>query len=248
MECRLHTAWAWVVVIGVASSAAASDDGTLVQRCAELLVDATQGDPAITPDVLLEAKALLIAPGVIDRQLGVGLRTGEGIVVVRQENGGWGKPQLVKFSGGSVGFAGRTVTDTIMVFNVPVSAEEALQRYKLNSFQVMIGIDLNNRSSWSSDIAEPGRNPDDLVSTYRRSRGMVVGGGMSVSNIRAAGQAQRRSWLSTVFGSHADVSPVQFDNASLPTSDDVAHLQSTLARIATPPAVEMAAVPIPHVD
>lgn len=241
MASRLRTGLAWALLLGLGPWAVAWGDDALISRCEALLTEATQGDPVIPPDALYEAKAILIAPGVIDRQLVLGMRTGQGVLLTRQANGEWGAPEIMKFTGGSAGFAGRSVTDTIMLFNVPVTAEDAITRYKLNRLNVTIGLSVHIAGKWTSAVAEPGRDPADLVSTFERSRGMLVGAGMGLSKIDPV--RSQRSWIPAVFASQPDTS-ARSDASPSPPTAAVSLLHSKLARVATAPKIEMAVLPV----
>lgn len=246
MAVRLGLAWACSIALALVlgGSALAEQDAKLVARCADLLTEASQGDPVIPSIALQQAQSILIAPGVVDLQLGLGLRSGRGVAMTRHRDGTWGEPQTVRFSGGSVGYAGRTVTDTIMLFNVPVSATEALERYRLDALKVGIGIGAPV-GKWHADAAEAGRDPGDLVTIYHRSRGVFAGGGIQVQKITAVDRSHRQSWLPQTVNRQADQSIATTVAAVLPPSAALERLKSTLARVAASPAAEVAVTPLP---
>lgn len=242
---RLGILGALVVVVGVGGPVSAGNETALVGRCAELLTEATSGDPVIPPAALREARSILIAPAVVDLQLGVGLRTGQGVVVARQGDGTWGEPQIVRFSGGSLGFAGRTVTDTIMLFNAPVSAAEAVERHRLGAVKFGIWMAVQAAGSWQAAAAKAGRDPDDLVTVYQRSRGVVAGGGVALESVAAVERTPRRNWLPAISKSGAAPPPAAVVAPLLPPSPALDHLKATLARVAAVPTAEVAIVPLP---
>lgn len=236
---------ALLFIVGVGGPARAGDGAALVARCDELLTEATSGDPVIPPAALREARSILIAPAVVDLQLGVGLRMGQGIVVARQGDGSWGEPQIVRFSGGSVGFAGRTVTDTIMLFNATVSAAEAVERHRLGAVKFGIWMAVQASGSWQAAAAKAGRNPDDLVTVYQRSRGVVAGGGVALESVAAVDRTPRRSWLPAIPKSGAEPPSAAVVAPLLPQSASLDRLKTTLARVAAVPTAELAIVPLP---
>lgn len=245
MRLLLGMLGALVFVVGVGGPARAGNETMLVARCAEMLAEVTSGDPVIPPAALREARSILIAPAVVDLQLGVGLRTGQGIVVARRGDGTWGEPQIVRFSGGSIGFAGRTVTDTIMLFNAPVSAAEAVERHRLGAVKFGVWMAVQAAGSWQGAAAKAGRDPDDLVTVYQRSRGVVAGGGVALESVAAVDRKPRRSWLPVIPKTGAAPPPAGGVAPLLPPSPSLDLLKTTLARVAAVPTAEVAIGPPP---
>ena len=238
----LGSAMALALVIG--GSAVAEDDAKLMTRCAHLLAEVSQGDPVIPSIALEHAQSILIAPGVVDLQLGLGLRSGRGVAIARRGDGTWGEPQTVRFSGGSVGYAGRTVTDTIMLFNARLSATEAVERYRLGALKVGFGIGVKG-GKWPADDAERGRAEEDLVTIYHRSRGVFAGGGIEVQNVTAVDRAAARSWLPQVVKPQTDGLLAKPVAAVPPPSAALDQFKATLARVAAGPTAEVAVTPLP---
>lgn len=242
----LGSAWAapLALVLVMGGPALGEDDAPLVARCADLLTEVCQGDPVVPAIALERAQAILIAPGVVDLQLGLGLRSGRGVAIARRGDGTWGEPQTVRFSGGSVGYAGRTVSDTIMLFNVPVSAAEAVERYRLGWLKVGFGVGVK-AGKWHAADAEPGRSPEDLVTIYHRARGAFAGGGIEVQNVTAVDRSPERSWLPAIMKPSTDQSIAVSAAAVLPPSAALDQFKATLARVAARPAAAVAVTPLP---
>src|SRR5689334_15682725 len=58
----------------------------------------------IPQSMLADAKGVAIVPNVIKGGFVVGVRHGRGVILVRDEQGGWQPPQFVSLTGGSVGW------------------------------------------------------------------------------------------------------------------------------------------------
>lgn len=246
MTGHLGSGWAsaFALVLVIGGSVVAEDDATLMTRCADLLAEVSQGDPVIPSIALEQAQSILIAPGVVDLQLGLGLRSGRGVAIARRGDGAWGEPETVRFSGGSVGYAGRTVTDTIMLFNARLSATEAVERYRLGALKVGFGIGVKG-GKWHAEDAERGRAEEDIVTVYHRSRGAFAGGGIEVQNITAVDPAAARSWLPQIVKPQTDRSLAKPVAAVLAPSSALDQFKATLARVAAGPRAEVAVTPLP---
>lgn len=70
------------------------------------------------PHALLdEAAAIAIIPDVVKAGLVAGARHGDGVMVIRQDDGHWSHPMFVDLTGASVGWqAGVEATDVVLVF------------------------------------------------------------------------------------------------------------------------------------
>jgi len=74
-------------------------------------------DKSIPQDLLQNAKAIAVIPGLLKVGFVFGGRRGEGLISVKSANGTWSNPSFITMTGGSVGFqAGVSSTDVILVF------------------------------------------------------------------------------------------------------------------------------------
>jgi len=74
-------------------------------------------EKSIPPALLSSAQAIAVIPSVVKLGFIVAGRYGKGVMLGRDEDGKWGMPFLVTFTGGSVGWqAGFQGTDVILVF------------------------------------------------------------------------------------------------------------------------------------
>ena len=125
------------------------------------------------PEFLMrDARAIAIIPRVLKVGIVVGGEFGRGVLVLRDDDGGWGNPILISLSGGSIGWQiGAQSSDVVLVFRTPASIEGIL-RGKLT-----IGVDaaaaagpVGRRARASTDIELKAE-----IFSYSRSRGFFAG-------------------------------------------------------------------------
>jgi lipid-binding SYLF domain-containing protein len=74
-------------------------------------------EQAIPGTLLRNAEAIAVIPGMIKAGFVVGGRWGQGVLLVRQDDGSWSSPGFIKLGGGSLGWQiGVQSTDIILVF------------------------------------------------------------------------------------------------------------------------------------
>ena len=79
---------------------------------------------AIPRSLVADAQGIAIMPGLLKGGFVVGVRHGRGVVVVRDENGGWRPPTFITITGGSLGWqVGIQATDIVLVFKTKTSVE-----------------------------------------------------------------------------------------------------------------------------
>ena len=71
---------------------------------------------AIPPALLQKATTVVIIPNMFKASFLVGARYGKGVLMIREEDGRWGNPVFITFSGGSFGLqVGLQSTDLVLV-------------------------------------------------------------------------------------------------------------------------------------
>ena len=81
-------------------------------------------EQSIPPSLLSSAYGVAVIPNVIKAGFVVGARYGKGVLVVRQDDGGWSNPTFIRMTGGSIGWqAGAQSTDIILVFKTRRSVD-----------------------------------------------------------------------------------------------------------------------------
>ncbi len=126
----------------------------------------------IPRNLLTDAQAIAIVPGMIRGAFVIGLQHGKGVLVFRDPNGAWQAPRMIDITGGSFGYQiGVQATDLILVFRTPQSVQNLLRG------TLKIGVDasaaagpVGRQTSASTDT----RLAAEILS-YSRARGAFVG-------------------------------------------------------------------------
>jgi lipid-binding SYLF domain-containing protein len=122
------TAGVLVAVMGVGAVAAMADSKAEdVKEANELMTKATETlnelmksdtpDKGIPREMFQHAKAIGVFPKVVTAAVGLGGRSGEGVITVKQADGKWGAPAMFKLTGGSAGLQiGANATELVLFF------------------------------------------------------------------------------------------------------------------------------------
>ncbi len=135
----------------------------------------------IPRSMLNDAQAVAIIPNVIKGSFVVGARHGNGVVMIRDENGGWHAPIFITLTGGNVGWQiGVQSTDVVLVFKTKKSVQGLL------SGRIALGADA---AIAAGPIGRKGAAATDSVLgaqiySYSRSRGLFAGVSFDGSVIR----------------------------------------------------------------
>lgn len=202
---------------------------------------------SIPASMLADAEAIAIVPNVIKGGFVVGVRHGKGVLVVRDEGGGWMPPQFVALTGGSLGFqAGVQATDVILVFKTRKSVEGLLRgKFTLGADAAVAAGPVGRQAAAATDE----RLKAEIYS-YSRSRGLFAGVALDGSILEISVPANAVYYKDTGFTPEG----VQYaENARLPASaallmEKVAKY-STVAERRVEPAAAIAAPdlsPIEH--
>jgi lipid-binding SYLF domain-containing protein len=128
---------------------------------------------SIPPAMLSTAQGIAIFPNMIKGGFILGVNYGQGVLMVRRNDGSWSPPAMVTMGGGSLGFqAGVQAADIVLVFATPRSLEGMLRGDK-----VTLGADANvalgpiGRSANAGTDARMGAE----IYSYARARGLFLG-------------------------------------------------------------------------
>ncbi|HEX8200618.1 MAG TPA: lipid-binding SYLF domain-containing protein, partial [Isosphaeraceae bacterium] len=128
----------------------------------------------IPPELLGDAQAIAIIPGVIKAGFVVGGRHGRGVLLVRDPAGAWSHPVFVQLTGGSFGFqAGVQATDLILVFK----NRRSLESFLLDRGKFTLGADAAVAAGPVGRHLEAGTDVrlSSEAYAYSRSRGLFAG-------------------------------------------------------------------------
>ena len=127
---------------------------------------------SIPMSLLADAQGIAIVPGLLKGGFVVGVRHGRGVIVVRDDHGGWRPPTFITITGGSLGWqAGVQAADLVLVFKTKTSVE-SLMRGKFT-----IGGGVAAAAGPVGRQAEAGTDArlKAEIFSYSRSRGLFAG-------------------------------------------------------------------------
>lgn len=126
----------------------------------------------IPRSLLADAQGIAIVPGLLKGGLVVGVRHGRGVVVVREDGGGWKPPVFITITGGSLGWqAGVQAADIVLVFKSRTSVESLMQ----GKFTIGGGV-----SAAAGPVGRQAEAATDAqlraeIFSYSRARGLFAG-------------------------------------------------------------------------
>lgn len=135
----------------------------------------------IPQSMLHDAQAVAIIPRVIKGSFVVGARRGDGVVLVRDENGGWHAPVFITLTGGNIGWqVGVQSTDVVLVFKTRKSVEGLLAgRLTLGADAAVAAGPMGRQAAAATDTRLGAQ-----IYSYSRSRGLFAGVSFDGSVIR----------------------------------------------------------------
>jgi lipid-binding SYLF domain-containing protein len=126
----------------------------------------------IPMSIIKNAKAIVVIPGAVKFGFFVGGKYGEGVAVIKKEDGNWSYPFFIKLGGGSLGFQiGFEVVDSILVFRTKNSVEELL------SDKFTLGVEASASAGPISANADKSTEIDMSaeIFTYSQNSGLFAG-------------------------------------------------------------------------
>ncbi len=129
-------------------------------------------DKSIPKEILDDAKAVIVFPGVLKAAFIIGGRGGEGVAVTKLANGGWSAPAFLNIGGGSIGFQiGGEKIDYVLV----VTNDDGLNSILQDKFEFggegSVAAGPVGRTAAASTSATLGAG----ILTYSRSQGAFAG-------------------------------------------------------------------------
>jgi lipid-binding SYLF domain-containing protein len=135
----------------------------------EIMAAPEKGIPA---SLLANAQGIAIVPSAVKGGLGIGIRFGRGILLVRDETGNWRPPSFVTLTGGSFGWQiGVQATDVILVFKNRKSVQTLLSgKLTLGADAAVTAGPVGRQAAAGADVTLR-----SAVYSYSRSRGLFLG-------------------------------------------------------------------------
>jgi lipid-binding SYLF domain-containing protein len=171
----------WLVWNGSVASGQVREENTVresIDVLNEIMAIPINGIPET---MLKDAQAVAIIPRVIKGSFVVGARRGNGVVLIRDENGGWHAPVFVTLTGGNIGWqVGVQSTDVVLVFKTRKSVDGLLSgRLTLGADAAVAAGPLGRQAAAATDSRLGAQ-----IYSYSRSRGLFAGVSFDGSVIR----------------------------------------------------------------
>ncbi|KAG9586775.1 hypothetical protein KCV01_g13306, partial [Aureobasidium melanogenum] len=129
-------------------------------------------DKQLPADLLKNAKAIAVIPGMIKAGLIFGGRHGNGLISIKSPDGTWSNPNFIAMTGGSIGFqAGVSSTDVILVFRTTRGVDNIVNG------KFTLGADASAAAGpvgRTATAATDGQLKAEIYS-YSRSKGLFAG-------------------------------------------------------------------------
>ncbi len=190
-------------------------------------------EKGIPPALLARAYAVAVIPDVVKAGLGVGIRRGKGIIVIRQDDNSWSNPVFITLTGGSIGWqVGAQSTDIILVFKTRKGVDD------IGNGKLTLGADASIAAGpvgRHTEVATDLRFEAEIVS-YSRSRGLFAGVALEGTGITMDRKAN------SVFYHSSSMSPEKIFSSSPNIAPDIANkfvqiLSAQTRRLPTKPGM-----------
>ncbi|MFA5143034.1 MAG: lipid-binding SYLF domain-containing protein [Candidatus Omnitrophota bacterium] len=171
-------------------------------------------DQSIPGDLLAECQAIAVFPSTISAGFMLGGQYGQGIIMVRGENGGkWSPPAVFTIAGGSLGFQiGGQATDIVLLIMNRRSIDGLLQgQFKLGGDASVAAGPVGRSAAAATDVQLKGG-----ILSYSRSRGLFAG-------IKLDGAAVTQHWdgNAELYGKSLSARQILLENkAKMPDAAD----------------------------
>ncbi|MBA3564623.1 MAG: lipid-binding SYLF domain-containing protein [Gammaproteobacteria bacterium] len=170
---RFLSAWILLGLLSAAPAFAATDEEEKLATATAVLDQLSDiPEQYVPPSLLNSAYGVAVIPNVIKIGLGIGGRHGTGVLVVRDDQGGWSNPSFISLTGGSFGWQiGAQSTDIILVFKTRRSVDG------LTGGKLTLGADASVAAGPVGRHAEAATDIQlkSEVYSYSRNRGLFAG-------------------------------------------------------------------------
>lgn len=214
-----------MALLGSTPAGATEEEETVNQAIAVMDKIMEIPESAIPPSLLANAYGIAIIPGVIKGAFIVGGRYGEGVLLVRNQGGGWSNPTFLSIGGGSFGWQiGGQSTDVILVFKSRRSVDDIKKgKFTLGADAAVAAGPVGRRAEGATDVTLKAE-----ILSYSRSRGFFAGVSLEGSVLNILWQEN-----AAYYGRNATVEDIFSGRVKGPAS--AANLRRTLNTYAPAP-------------
>jgi len=167
--------------IVLTSAKATQEKGTeKINQATSVLKDFSKMKETIPHQLIEEYEGIVIIPKLINAGFGIGGKRGQGIAMVKLEDGKWSDPVFVTLTGGSIGFQiGVQSVDMVLVFH----HKGVLTEVKDGDFTIGGDISAAAGPVGRSSTASTDYKLQAEVYSYSRSKGLFAGISVNGSNL-----------------------------------------------------------------
>ena len=174
-----------------------AEERTIAESITVLNEIMTIPNEGIPQGMLRGAHAVAIIPNVLKGSFVVGARYGNGVLLVRDHNGGWHAPVFISLGGGNVGWQiGVQSTDVLLVFKTPQSVQGLLDgKFTIGADAAVAAGPVGRQASAATDA----RLASEIFS-WSRSRGLFAGVSLDGSVVKVESGRNANYYRPTVAG------------------------------------------------
>lgn len=155
----------------------AAEDATQTVRSANTTLQEFLDRQQIPPAILKNSQGIAIIPNVIQAGFVLGAKRGEGIMLVRNQDGSWSNPAIITLTGGSFGLqVGAKSSDIVLAF------QDAESIRKVYNSDFRLGGDVSGTAGPEDSQAVFPTDSTGNIYSYVKGEGLF--GGVALSGVR----------------------------------------------------------------
>jgi SH3 domain-containing YSC84-like protein 1 len=168
-----------IVIASTNNTALAASNSTKTVSSAATTFQEFVNNKRIPPSILRNSQGIAIIPNVIQAAFFLGGRRGQGVMMVRNQNGGWSNPVIITLTSGSLGLqVGAKSSDLVLAF------QDSQSISKIYNSNFKIGGSVSGTAGPTGAEAVYPTDSTGNIYTYAKSEGLF--GGVALSGIKLA--------------------------------------------------------------
>ncbi len=209
-----------VLVVASSSHPSVAADATKTVQSSTTAFQQFINSGRIPPRILRSSQGIAIIPNVIQAGFFLGGQRGQGVMVVRNQDGGWSNPAIITLTGGSIGLQfGAKSSDIVLAFQ----DQKSIRKVYGSNFE--LGGNVSGTAGPEGAQAVYPSDSTGNIYSYFKSEGLF--GGVSLSGVKLAFNSSDTGRL---YG-QKNITARQVFSGQIPTKPPVvSSLQSVLRR------------------
>lgn len=166
-----------LVITATSYSALAATDSSKTVNAANTALQEFVNSKRIPSRILQNSQGIAIIPNVIQAAFILGGRRGQGVMMIRNQNGGWSNPVIMTLTSGSIGLqAGAKSSDIILAFQ----DKQSIRKVYNSNFRLGGSVS-GTAGPVGADAVYPTDSTGNIY-TYAKSEGLF--GGIALSGMK----------------------------------------------------------------